>query len=97
MIETCISSENIHHYDVIDGVIHYNCDHIPSLTAHTSSKLLTKSTFPYIMEMAQKGIKTAIRENESLRKGVSCFQGNLTHEYSAKKKNMPCKNILDLL
>lgn len=97
LIETCISSESIHHYDVIDGVIHYNCDHIPSLTATTSSKLLTKSTFPYILEMAEKGIDVAISENEALRKGVSCYKGALTHEYSAIKKNMPWKNILDLL
>lgn len=97
LIETCISSEYLDHYDIIEGIIHYNCDHIPSLTANTSSKLLTESTFPYIMEIAGHGIKQAVYKNKALRKGVSCYQTKLTHEYSANKKNLPWVKILDLI
>lgn len=97
LIETAISSEYLDHYDIIEGVIHYNCDHIPSLTANTSSRLLTESTFPYIMEMAERGIKQVIRSNESLRKGVSCYKAKLTHEYTARKKNLPWVKILDII
>ncbi len=96
-IETCVSSEQLDSIEVIDGVVHYNTDHIPSLTGQSSTEKLTDATFPYISLMANEGIYSAIKNNEALQKGVSCFQGKLTHAYTAHKKGFEHYNILDLL
>ncbi|WP_440122505.1 alanine dehydrogenase [Tenacibaculum sp. Ill] len=88
LIESCISSSELEYVDKINGIIHYNCDHIPSGVANTSSRLLTDKTFPYVLEIASKGVKQAIKDNEYLRNGVSCYNGFITHKYSAEKKDM---------
>lgn len=97
LIETCISSESLTHYDVIEQVIHYNPDHIPSYVPKTSTDLLSNATFEYVKLIANLGVKKAIATNEQLRNGVACYQGNITHLYTAKKKNFEYANILNLL
>jgi alanine dehydrogenase len=96
LIETCISSESLEEYDLIHGIVHYNCDHIPSLVGKTATDLLTSQTFKYVLELADKGEK-AILNNDALRKGASCFKGNVTHEYSASKKKLPYVEITSLI
>jgi alanine dehydrogenase len=96
-IETCISSESLAHYDAIEQVIHYSPDHIPSYVAKTSTDLLTNATFEYVKLIANLGAKEAIVANESLRNGVSCYQGKITHLYTAEKKGFEYVNIVDLL
>lgn len=97
LIETCISSASLHYTYEVDGVIHYNCDHIPALVARTASQLLTQKSFNYVLQMANNGIIQSIQSNRFLRNGVSCFKGLLTHEYSATKKKLPWKPIGELL
>ncbi|MEC4805082.1 MAG: hypothetical protein SAJ12_20450 [Jaaginema sp. PMC 1079.18] len=96
LIETCISSEKLNHYDLIADVIHYSPDHIPSYVPKTATDLLTNATFPYVQMLANQGID-ALRQNAAIRAGVSCYQGKITHSYTAEKKGFDCVNILDLL
>ena len=99
LIETCVSSGDINHIDIIDGVVHYNCDHIPSYVANTATILLTEQTFPYVQEIVSKGIKETIEDNVAFRNGVSCYQGYITHLYAAQKKDMmnDYRDIMDLI
>lgn len=99
LIETCVSSSKINQVDIIDDVVHYNCDHIPSYVANTATLLLTEKTFPFIQEIASKGIVDALRGNIALRNGVSCYHGYITHRYAAEKKDMmnEYRDIEDLL
>lgn len=97
LIETCVSSPSLHATYREDGVVHYNCDHIPALVARTASELLTEATFPYICELADRGIVDALRSNAALRNGVSCCDGWITHRLSAEKKDLPYRPIEDLL
>jgi alanine dehydrogenase len=96
-IETCVSSESLTHYDLIDGVIHYSPDHIPSYVPKSSTELLTDATFEYVRLIANQGIKEAIKINEALRKGVSCYNGSITHQYTANKKGFEYVDILNIL
>jgi alanine dehydrogenase len=97
MIETCVSKESLDEFEIIHEVIHYNCDHIPSLVGRTATDHLTAASFPYIKLLADLGINEAISSNQALRKGVSCMAGKLTHLYSATKKNMPYTDLETLL
>lgn len=93
LIETCVSSPSLHHTYSVNGVVHYNCDHIPSIAPRTSTQILTDTTFGYVRLIANRGIGAALRSSESLRNGVSCLNGKITHRYTARKKNLPFLNI----
>ncbi|NEO87197.1 MAG: hypothetical protein F6J87_23500 [Spirulina sp. SIO3F2] len=97
LIETCVSSEILTHYDLIEEVVHYSPDHIPSYVPKTSTDMLTAVTFDYIKLIANLGPEAAIRAHADLRSGVSCYKGQITHPYTAQKKGYDCADILDLL
>lgn len=97
LIETCVSTEELDHFDNIGGIIHYSCDHIPSYVGRTATELLTDQTFKYVLEMVEKGVVETIKNNEELRKGVMCIKGVLTHKYSALKKNLDHSDISEVL
>ncbi|MFG3594641.1 hypothetical protein [Bradyrhizobium sp. RDI18] len=93
MIETCTSSAFLYHSYREEGVVHYNCDHIPSIVAHTATQLLTESTFAYIRYITNSKSLQAFLENEDLRNGVCCCGGHLTHALSAEKKGLPYRRL----
>lgn len=97
LIETCVSSPLLHETYRDGEVVHYNCDHIPSLVPRTATKLLTEQTFPYIAEIANRGVTGALRADRRLRNGASCYQGQMTHRLSADKKGLPFTPIESFL
>lgn len=97
MIETCISFEPLYHWYREEGVVHYNCDHIPSMVPNTATQLLTARTFRYIRDIADLGSLQAMIGDETLRNGVCCYGGHLTHALSADKKGLPYRRLGDLL
>jgi alanine dehydrogenase len=96
MIETCMSSSSLYHHYREHNVVHYNCDHIPSMVASTATRLLTARTFPYIRRIANLGSLRAVTEDENLRNGVCCYHGHLTHALSAEKKGLPHRPVSDV-
>jgi alanine dehydrogenase len=97
MIETCMSSSSLYHSYREDNIVHYNCDHIPSMVASTATRLLTARTFAYIRHIANLGSLQAVTEHENLRNGVCCYRGHLTHALSAEKKGLPYRPVSDVL
>jgi len=95
-IETAVSSSSLTDHYVEEGVLHYSCDHIPSLVASTATSLLTDATFPYV-RMLCDGFEQAARRSEPLAKGVMCHRGKLTHERSARKKSLAYTDLKTLL
>lgn len=96
-IETCVATEGLYETYTEEGVIHYNCDHVPSLVARTATDLLTEATFPYIKMLSQEDFEGSIRKSPGLAKAVMCYGGNLTHAYSAKKKHLKYTSLFDLI
>ncbi|MCK1732327.1 hypothetical protein [Bradyrhizobium sp. 142] len=97
MIETCTSSALLYDSYREEGVVHYNCDHIPSLVANTATRLLTARTFAYIQYIAHLDSLQAITQDENLRNGVCCYRGHLTHALSAEKKGLPYRPLTDVI
>lgn len=60
------------------GVIHYAVSNIPGTVAHTASQALSLELMPYLLEIADKGILTALQQNPSLRAGLTAINGKLT-------------------
>ncbi|MDH2348177.1 hypothetical protein [Bradyrhizobium sp. SSUT77] len=97
LIETCISSASLYHSYREEGIVHYNCDHIPSMVANTATRMLTSRTFAYIRYIASLQSRAAITEDESLSNGVCCYRGHLTHALSASKKGLPYRALSDVI
>lgn len=63
-----------------EGVVHYCVANMPGGVPQTSTYALTNATLPYIVELANKGVKQALLENEYLRQGLNVYQGKVTHQ-----------------
>lgn len=85
------SRPTTHHDPVftVDGITHYCVANMPGAVPYTSTVALTNATFAHAFQMAQKGIKMALRENKHLRKGVNVYKGLLTCEEVALAHDMP--------
>lgn len=74
---------------VVDGVVHYCVANIPGAVAGTSTYALTNVTLPYVLELADRGIETAVRENAALGRGVNLCRGHVTYEALATALGVP--------
>ena len=63
----------------VEGVIHYCVTNMPGALARTSTFALTNATFPYALDLAEKGYKKALNEDPSLRAGLNVCLGAVTH------------------
>lgn len=63
---------------VVDDVIHYCVTNMPGAVPSTSTVALTNATLPYILEIADKGYRRAVQENEALARGVNIIAGQVT-------------------
>ena len=63
---------------VVDGIIHYGVANMPGGVPRTSTLALTNATFPYALQLANKGWKQALKENPALRKGLNIVDGKVT-------------------
>jgi len=82
---------------VFHDVIHYCVPNITGAVARTATYALTNTTLPYIIEIAEKGLVPALKEDRGLSKGVCAYDGNFTQERAAKifgKPFQPIENCL---
>src|SRR5579862_7037527 len=63
----------------VDGVLHYCVANMPAAVPHTSTFGLTNATFPYVLELASKGLERACAEHYGLCQGVNTYRGYVTH------------------
>ncbi len=69
---------------IIDDVVHYCVANMPGAVAHTSTYALTNATLPYVLQIANKGWKSAMKEHVGLRNGLNVHAGKVTCEAVAK-------------
>jgi alanine dehydrogenase len=63
----------------VHGVVHYGVANMPALVPRTSTFALTNATLPYVLELAGKGVKAALRGNAALAKGLNVCQGRIVY------------------
>ena len=86
-VETCRSTSHDDPVYYEEGVKHYCVDNIPSAFARTASILLSAATLPFLLKIADKGVKQALKEDANLRKGLTAYDGMLTLKETALKQN----------
>lgn len=63
---------------VIDGVIHYCVANMPGAVPRTSTFALNNATLPFILQLANLGAESALKENKHLLHGLNIYKGALT-------------------
>jgi alanine dehydrogenase len=81
----------------IDGVIHYCVANMPGAVPKTSTFALTNATLPYAVEIANKGWKRAMIENEEIKYGANVVKGKVTYKGVAEAFNLEYTPIDELL
>ena len=81
----------------VDGVVHYCVANMPGAVPRTSTFALTNVTFPYLLRIARKGLKQALKEDPSLVPGVNTYAGKLTCAPVAEAQGLPYTPLESLL
>jgi alanine dehydrogenase len=74
---------------VVDGIIHYGVANMPGGVPRTSTLALTNATFPYAMQLANKGWKQALKDSPALKKGLNIVDGKVTYPAVAEAFGLP--------
>jgi alanine dehydrogenase len=77
----------------VDGVLHYCVSNMPAAVPHTSTFGLTNATFPYLLQIANKGLQTACEKNKAICEGVNTYQGSVTYPAVAESQGRPWKAL----
>jgi alanine dehydrogenase len=81
----------------VDGVIHYCVANMPGAVPITSTKALTNATLPYVLEIADLGLREAVARDPALAKGVNVLDGKLTYEAVAEAHDLEFTPLEDVL
>ncbi len=72
-----------------EGVVHYCVTNMPAATARTSTQALTLATLPYLLALANQGVKQALLHDAGLRSGLNICAGQVTHKHLAEDLGLP--------
>jgi alanine dehydrogenase len=78
-------------------VVHYAVANMPGAVPRTSTIALTNVTVPYALQIANKGFKQAVSENEALLKGINTYDGNITYKAVADSQGLEHADISSML
>jgi alanine dehydrogenase len=65
---------------VIDGVVHYAVANMPGAVPRTSTYALNNATLPFVLALADKGVKQALGDDRHLLDGLNVSRGAVTDE-----------------
>jgi len=74
---------------IIDDVVFYCVANIPGAVARTAAFALNNATLPFVVALAQKGWKQALKDDEHLQNGLNICEGKVTYQSVAEVHQMP--------
>ena len=77
---------------VEEGVVHYCVANMPSAVARTATLALTQATYPYMLELADKGL-AALDVDPGLAMGLQVHEGAVTHRGLAEDVGKPFRGV----
>ena len=63
----------------VNGVVHYCVANMPGAVPRTATLALNNATLPFVLALAGKGWKQALKDDAHLRAGLNVCQGHITH------------------
>lgn len=80
-----------------EGVVHYTVANMPGAVPRTATRALTLNTLPYVLAIANKGWKNAVKQDVALYRGINLVEGEITHAAVAQAFNLPHRPADSLL
>ena len=81
----------------VDGIIHYCVANMPGAVPITSTWALTNATMPYVLKLADRGVKAALASDPGFAKGLNVAAGKVTYEPVAEDQGLDYVSPADAL
>ncbi|MCW2927801.1 MAG: ald, partial [Thermoleophilia bacterium] len=82
---------------VEENVLHYCVANMPGAVPITSTKALTNVTLPYVLKLANHGVRDALLDDVVLGRGANVVAGQVTNEEVAEAVGVPFVELADAL
>jgi alanine dehydrogenase len=73
----------------VDGIVHYCVANMPGAVARTSTLALNNATLPFVLALADKGWKHALRDDAHFGNGLNVAAGRVTNRAVAEALGLP--------
>jgi alanine dehydrogenase len=83
---------------IVDDIVHYGVANMPGGVPLTSTLALTNATLPYVLKLANKGYRQALKESLPLLNGLNIIGGKITHRKVAEAFGLeyhPAESMID--
>ena len=74
---------------VVDGVVHYCVANMPGAVPRTSTYALNNATLPFVLALADRGWREALRRDPHLKAGLNIAAGRVTYKEVAHDLDLP--------
>jgi alanine dehydrogenase len=92
-VETSRSTTHSKPTYIVDDVVHYCVTNMPGAVGRTSTYALTNVTLPYTLQLANKGVDRAARDNPALAAGINIRDGKVTNPAVAATFGLECAEV----
>ncbi len=75
----------------VDGILHYCVANMPGAVPRTSTYALNNATLPFVLALANKGVRAALNDDPHLANGLTVTGGAIAHEAVARDLGLPCQ------
>ena len=65
---------------IVDDIVHYCVANMPGGVPRTSTLALNKATLPFLIKLANKGYKKALKDDPNFLAGLNVCKGNVTYK-----------------
>ena len=83
-VETCKPTTHEDPTLCVDGVLHYCVANMPGAVPYTSTIALTNATLPYVVKLANNGVRAALKADSGFALGLNMVNGKVTCEAVAQ-------------
>jgi alanine dehydrogenase len=80
-----------------EGVVHYCVTNMPAAVARTSTVALNNATLPFVLALADRGWRQALRDDPHMRDGLNICRGRITHPAVARELALPLTPVEQVL
>jgi len=80
-----------------EGVVHYCVPNMPAAVARTATLALAAASLPYVLEIADHGVKAAAQRDIRLAEGIQLHLGDVTHHHLARDTGRPYTPLITAL
>jgi alanine dehydrogenase len=81
----------------VHNSVFYCVANMPGAVPHTSTYALTNVTLPYVVELANRGWRDALRADRSLALGLNTYDGQITYGPVAEAHGMAALDLAEVL